>query len=56
MTNIEILKAQVDQVKTDLDLLKTETNEASRKSKAELAADKVKNAKEEITKRLEALK
>lgn len=54
--NIETLQSQVDQVKTDLDILKTETNEALKKSKAEAAADKVKNAKEEITKKLEALK
>lgn len=54
--SIETLQQQVNQVKTDLEALKIETNEAFKKTKAEAAADKVKNAKEEITKKLEALR
>lgn len=53
---IEILHQQVDQVKIDLENLKTETSESLKKSKAEAAADKLKNTKEEITKKLDALK
>jgi len=55
-TSIEDLQTQVDQVKKDLDALKTETAEDQKKVKAEAAADKVKTTKEEITKKIEALR
>lgn len=53
---IETLQTQVDQVKIDLDILKEETSESLKKSKAEAAADKLKSTKEEISKKIEALK
>jgi len=54
--SVEILQSEVDQVKTDLDDLKTEANEKTKKDKTEAAAKKMKTTKEEINKKIEALK
>lgn len=56
MTNIETLQTQVDQVAKDLADLKKLTDETLKQTKTEAAAEKVKTAKEEINKKIEALK
>lgn len=55
MANIEALKKQVDEVKIDLNSLKNETNESLKKTKAEVAAEKIEKTKGEINKKLEEL-
>jgi ElaB/YqjD/DUF883 family membrane-anchored ribosome-binding protein len=54
--NIETLQTDVNEIARDLADLKNETSETLKKNKAEAAAEKIKTAKEEITKKLEALK
>jgi hypothetical protein len=53
---IEKLQKQVDQVKLDLDSLKTETSEDNRKNKAETLEQDMLSTKEAIRKELDALK
>ncbi len=55
-TNIETFQTEVNEIAKDLADLKNETSETLKKNKAEAAADKLKTTKEEITKKIEALK
>ena len=54
--SIENLQQEVNQVKIDLDSLKKLTDESIKQNKAKEAAEKVKNTKESINKKLEELK
>jgi len=56
INNIETLQSKVDLVKNDLDALKQETNEWTKKTKTEAIEKNVTAAKEAITKKLEELK
>jgi hypothetical protein len=56
MNNIESLQTEVNQVKTDLDLLKAETNETIKQTKAESLEQDVSATKEKIKKELDILK
>lgn len=56
MNSIESLQTEVNQVKTDLDLLKAETNETIKQTKAESLEQDVSATKEKIKKELDALK
>ncbi len=56
MNSIESLQTEVNQVKTDLDLLKAVTNETIKQTKAESLAQDVTATKEKIKKELDALK
>jgi regulator of replication initiation timing len=53
---VQQLETQVSQVNADLASLKTETNEAIKKTKLEEVAAKVKSTKEAITNEIETLK
>jgi len=54
--SIEILQKQVDEVRTGLDSLKSETDETLRQQKAKETTEKLKLTKEDVNKKLEELK
>ena len=54
--SIETLSTQVDEVKTDLDAVTKETSQELKKTKEQVASEKAKSTKLEITQKLDTLK